>query len=295
MIHSLYRGFLFLVTIIALSNAQSSTNSDSGYVGYNLTLTGDAPSAVYSTESTPANVSTTFPEPDVFLNASVHVGEIDIIVSNLTAKINLDAEVKQLLQFNAGVDISINRVALLISNVTAKVLLEARLANLVLMVNNVLDSLDLNPVLLTLGEGLESVVNATTETLTSTTEASAVEKRDYNIEHNILYSVNDYSGQTHTNRILSQDGTLVDQSLDNSGNIYAEKVVGVYSQDMTFNGYNQSVVRNGQDVYEQEYVYEPFVGLIVVSLIYTDGVGTVVGAQVIVESGGGGSSTIGGA
>lgn len=64
----------------------------------------------------------------------MHVGEISIDVQNLTAKINLDAQVLQLLQFNAGVDLSISRVRLLIQNVTAKVVLEARLANLVLMI-----------------------------------------------------------------------------------------------------------------------------------------------------------------
>jgi hypothetical protein len=64
----------------------------------------------------------------------VHVGEIHIEVQNLTAKINLDAQVLQLLSFNAGVDLSIDRVNLLIQNVTAKVILEARLANLVLMI-----------------------------------------------------------------------------------------------------------------------------------------------------------------
>lgn len=68
------------------------------------------------------------------IQASVHVGEINIEVQNLTAKINLDAQVLQLLSFNAGVDLSISRVQLLIQNVTAKVYLEARLANLVLMI-----------------------------------------------------------------------------------------------------------------------------------------------------------------
>lgn len=69
----------------------------------------------------------------------MHVGEIDIAVSNLTAKINLDALVLELLKFNAGVDLAIDRVSLLIANVSAEVMLEARLANLVLMINNILD------------------------------------------------------------------------------------------------------------------------------------------------------------
>ena len=87
---------IFLWPFVAnVVNAQSSTSS--GYTGYSLTFEGDQDSTVYDTASTPANVSTTIPEPDVYLNASVSVGEIDITVSNLTAKINLDVQVLQLL------------------------------------------------------------------------------------------------------------------------------------------------------------------------------------------------------
>jgi hypothetical protein len=42
--------------------------------------------------------------------------------------------VLNLLNFNAGADVSINRVSLSIVNVTAKVLIEARLENLVPMI-----------------------------------------------------------------------------------------------------------------------------------------------------------------
>lgn len=89
---------IFLSPFIAnLANAQSITSSD-GYTGYSLAFEGDQDgSTVYETASTPANVSATAPESDVFLNASVSVGEIDITVSNLTAKINLDVQVLQLL------------------------------------------------------------------------------------------------------------------------------------------------------------------------------------------------------
>lgn len=95
---SLLRNFfpIFLCPFIAnVVTAQTSTSD--GYTGYSLTLEGDPDSTVYDTASTAANVSTTVPEPDVFLNASVSVGEIDITVSNLTAKINLDVQVLQLL------------------------------------------------------------------------------------------------------------------------------------------------------------------------------------------------------
>lgn len=62
---------------------------------------------------------------------------------------------------------------------------------------------------------------------------------------------------------------------------------------MTFNGYTTTVTRNGQKVTEEEYVYTPYNGLSVVSAIYTDRQGVVVGTQVLSESAGGGSSTVG--
>jgi hypothetical protein len=291
MVSSVLDSLVFLVIFIAtFTSAQSST--DSGYTGYSLSLTGNADSVLYATSSTNANVSSTVPEPDVYLNASVSVGEIDINVSNLTAKVNLDASVLQLLQFNAGVDVSIDRVALVLVNVSAKVLLEARLENLVLMINDTLNSLDLNPVLATLDQDL----NTTADSLTSdsTTPTSSVAARSYDLAHNILYSANDYSGNTHTNRILTQSGTIVDQFLDNNGNTRNQQLVGSYLRDMTFNGYNQSVIINGQVARELEYVYTPFDGLSVVSAIYVDVAGTVVATQVLSESGGGGSSTVGG-
>lgn len=65
--------------LIALAHSQPST----GYVGYNLTLEGDKDSVVFSTDETRPNAGTNLPEPDVYLNASVHVGTIDIKVDDL--------------------------------------------------------------------------------------------------------------------------------------------------------------------------------------------------------------------
>ena len=296
---SLLDSLVFLVLFIAtFISAQSSTAS--GYTGYALSLTGDDDSVVYSTHDTPANVSTTVPEPDVYLNATVNVGEIDITVSNLTAKVNLAAQVLQLLQFNAGVDLSIDRVSLVIQNVSANVILEARLENLVLMINDTLNSLDLNPVLATLGQDLGTVLNTTADALSgatssqTTSSSSTVAARSYELANNILYSTNDYSGNTHTNRILTQSGTIIDQFLDNNGNTRSQQLVGSYLSDMTFNGYNQSIVLYGEVASELEYLYTPFNGLSVVSAIYINTAGTMVATQVLSESGGGGTSTLGG-
>jgi hypothetical protein len=288
---------LLFLPLFALG--QSLSDSD-GYSGYHLDIRqdGDPLAVLYETENTKPNVSASVPEPDVFLNASVHVGTIDIQVENLTAKINLDAQVLQLLSFNAGVDLSIDRVRLLIENVTAKVLLEARLENLVKMINNTLTSIDLNPIIATLGNGLGRIINDTGDLLGGPNNDNNNAKRSidlmqFDLENNILYSVNDYSGNTHTNRILAQNGDIVEQTLDNQGNVHGQTTVGYYSRDMRFNGFNQSVTFHGKDVWEVEYVYEPFPGLMAISGIFLDKASSdVVGTQLLAEARGGGSSTI---
>ena len=291
------------------------TDSD-GYTGYKLDIRddGDPLAVLYETENTTPNVSALIPEPDVLLNASVHVGEIYVGVDNLTAKVNLDAQVLSLLTFNAGVDLSIDKVSLLIQNVTAKVYLEARLTNLVSMVSDVLDSIDLNPIIAELGNGLGSIINDTaglvgdvTEGLTgpgsnstsSGSSTSAASKRSedlmqFDIKNNILYSTNDFSGNTHTRRVLAQNGDIVEQKLNNYGSISNERVVGNYQKNMRFNGFNESVTFRGEEVREEEYVYEPFKGLFSIVGVFKDkSTGEVVGTQLLAEARGGGSATIG--
>ncbi|CZR63617.1 uncharacterized protein PAC_13514 [Phialocephala subalpina] len=290
---------LSLFPLFSVIEAQSSisTSNSTGYTDYNLTLTGDPEDTTYDTLDTPANVSTTYPPPDVYLNASVHIGEIDILVANLSAKINLDAQVLNLLKFNAGVDLSIDRVSLTIQNVTAKVLLEARLENLVLMIDDILHSLDLNPVLATLGQDLTNITNTTIGALTG---ATANTKRNvplsYDLAHNILYSTNDYSGNTHRNRLLAQNGDIVDQYLNNDGDVQRSVVVGNYLKDMTFNGENVTTTIDGRPAQQLEFVYEPFRGLSVVSFVWVAGGGggaEVLGTQVLSERFAGGESSIG--
>lgn len=267
-----------LLISTTISSSPVASASEPAYTGYDLSYSGDSNSTVYDTSSTPSNATILTGPPDVFLNATVSVGEISLIVSNLTAKVTLDAQVLSLLSFTAGVSASIDRVSLLIQNISAHVLLEARLENLVTMISDVLDSIDLNPVIAELGQDLGDIVDSTTSTLSSTlSKRSATSSHDYELANNILYSINDYSGNTHTNRVLAQNGNLVDQSLDNKGSVLGEKVVGRYNTDMTYNGSNTTVVRDGKDVMELEYVYAPFVGLNVVAAVFVDGEGAVVG------------------
>jgi hypothetical protein len=263
---------------------------------YSLTETGDPDSVVYDTSGTPANVSMTVP-PDVFLNASVTVNEIDLLVANLSAKINLDAEVRSLLTFNAGVVAQIDRVQLVIQKISAYAHLEVRLENLVLMIDKVLNSVDLNPVLATLGQDVGNLVNQTVGGLTSGTGGSggnltARSVNQFPLSDNILYSVNNYEGNTHTNRVLFQNGDIVDQELDNDGQVHSQRVVGTYASEMSFNGFNQSVLVNGQYLQELEYNYAPIPGLSIIAAVFKDANGKVVKARVLAEARGGGYSSI---
>ena len=67
--------------ILALSGkATAQSSSTSTYVGYNLTLEGDEDSVTYATDGTQAGAAATVSDPDVYLNASLYVGEIDLTV-----------------------------------------------------------------------------------------------------------------------------------------------------------------------------------------------------------------------
>ncbi|GAB7342739.1 hypothetical protein MBLNU457_g0886t1 [Dothideomycetes sp. NU457] len=291
--------FIFYSSLtFAVTFAATATSSTSGYVGYNLTLEGDQGSVIYSTDNTRANASAAYPDPDVYLNASVSVDEIDIEVDNLSAKINLDLEILQLLQFNAGVDLSVDNVNLLIQDVKAKVLLEARLENLVNMVDDVLSSLDLNPILATLGDGVSSIVNETANAagglLNSATNSSSTAKRSFDIEDNILYSVNDFSGNSHMNHILKQNGNIVEQDLDNDGYVSRTRIIGSYAQNMTFTGHEVVVDEDGKKFREKQYKYEPIHGVHIVTGIVFNGAGNVVGSRILSEVEIGGFATIAG-
>lgn len=127
-------GLFVLSTSCTDLGHQHGSRADDGYIGYRLDQRGDPESAVYETAETNTDADSILPtDPDVYLNASVSVGEIYIEVDNITAKVNLQADVLNLLHFSAGVDASIDRVRLTIQNVSAKVLLEARLENVVTM------------------------------------------------------------------------------------------------------------------------------------------------------------------
>jgi len=144
------------------------------------------------------------------------------------------------------------------------------------MINGVLESLDLSPVLATLGQDLGPIVDTVTDGLTGSSSLNTSDELlSYNLANNILYSVNDFSGHIRTNRILAQDGNIMEQPLDNTSSVLKSQIVKSYL-DMAFNRRNQSVIWNGKSTHELEYTYAPFPGLSVVSAIYANATGEVV-------------------
>lgn len=105
--------------------------------------------------------------------------------------------------------------------------------------------------------------------------------------------MNDYSGNTHTNRVLAQSGELYDVKLDNDGNEKTRSLTGYYSDDMTFTGHNRTISVAGEvKEFELQYLYTPLPGIESVCWIYVSPAGKVTRTMVIAEAFGGGSSTL---
>jgi hypothetical protein len=93
------------------------------------------------------------------LDANVSVPLIQLLVTNLSAHVALDAKVASLVSLSVGVDLSVQQLNLTIRDVQATVHLEARLHEVTKIVESVMSSLNLSPVLLALATGLVSAVD----------------------------------------------------------------------------------------------------------------------------------------
>lgn len=95
-------------------------------------------------------------------------------MEDLAADINLNANVAGLVKVNAGVQVGISKVNITIADVDAELELVVRLGNLVEIVGRVFESLDLNPLLINVVNGvtglLDDVVGAVDGLLGSITQ-----------------------------------------------------------------------------------------------------------------------------
>jgi len=224
------------------------------------TASAGSPSSI--TTATIAPIASDAP-PDVLLRVpNLSVQKIQLIVENLQADINLNADVAGLVQINAGVAVSVQTINVTITDVEVELELIVRLGNLVNIVNRVFQSLDLNPLLINVLNDVTSVVD---------TAVGAVD------------------GLLGT---ITQGGGVLSFIIDNLGNIVQETVGGVdtivgnYLQNMTFTGVEQTL-QGGQT--QKQYLYGPLNAL--VNIIFNSA-GQIVSA-VVDKSGasGGGSSS----
>ncbi|KAI5195358.1 hypothetical protein E4T38_09090 [Aureobasidium subglaciale] len=177
--------------------------------------------------------------PDVYLNVpELHVGRIELTVEKLSADLNLNAKVANLVQLNAGVQLSVEKVNITIAEVDAEVELVIRLGHLVDIVGRVFDSLDLNPLLInTIGNATSLVGNVVSD---------------------IVGAVDGLLGS------ITQGGRTLNFLVDNLGNIVQEvggvsSIVGDFTKNMTETGVTKSV---GQGLTQKEYSYSPLNALV---------------------------------
>lgn len=122
-------------------------------------VTSSRPPRGNGTTSTRPPSVTTSTAPDVLLQVpELHVGRIELVVEKLQADLNLNAKVAGLVQVNAGVQVAVEKVNITIADVDVNLELVVRLGNLVQIVERVFDSLDLNPLLISLISNVTNLV-----------------------------------------------------------------------------------------------------------------------------------------
>ncbi|CAF1323543.1 unnamed protein product [Rotaria sordida] len=177
----------------------------------------------------PFNISN---PPDVWLNVpKLSVDEISLVVEDLKAHVSLAANVANLVSLNAGVDVSIDKVNLTILGVKAQVQLAVYLDNVAKIVTRTMASLDLNPLLTTIINGVFRTIDNLLSTLTQ-------------------------NGQL-IHQIIDNTGKIINLVLGTEGEILSSVDVGDYLQNMTFTGVTQTL-ENGNII--KQYTYPPPIG-----------------------------------
>ncbi|THW54982.1 hypothetical protein D6D20_09827 [Aureobasidium pullulans] len=224
---------IFLVLHVSAQTAASSASATTAP----RTIT-YARNSTTSTSSR-SSAATSGAAPDVYLNVpELHVGRIELTVEKLSADLNLNAKVANLVQLNAGVQVSVEKVNITIAEVDAEVELVIRLGHLVDIVGRVFDSLDLNPLLINTISNVTSLVGE--------------------VVGDVVGAVDGLLGS------ITQGDKTLNFVVDNLGNIVQEvggvsSIVGDFTKNMTETGVAKSV---GQGLTQKEYSYSPLNALV---------------------------------
>ena len=157
-----------------------------------------------------------FPEYDVVLDIpNLCVNRLFLKVDSVTAKLNLDARVSNLVRVSAGADVLIGNVDLTIQGVRAQALLLVDLDDVVYIVDQTLTFIDNHPeVVQQLGSTLQNTVGAVGGL----------------VNRLLLGTVTNSLGQTVQRLIDQSSGSIIEKAATSAGQSAAEKVVGNITQ-----------------------------------------------------------------
>jgi hypothetical protein len=157
-----------------------------------------------------------YPEYDVVLDIpNLCVNRIFLKVDSVTAKLNLNARVANLVRVDAGADVLIGNVDLTIQGVRAQALLLVDLDDVVYIVDQTLTFVDNHPeIVQQLGSTLQNTVGAVGGL----------------VNRLLLGTVTNALGQTVQRLIDPGTGSIIEKAVSAAGQQAAEKVVGNITQ-----------------------------------------------------------------
>jgi len=157
-----------------------------------------------------------YPEYDVVLDIpNLCVNRVFLKVDSVTAKLNLDARVSNLVRVSAGVDVLIGTVDLTIQGVRAQALLLVDLDDVVYIVDQTLTFIDNHPeVVQQLGSTLQNTVGAVGGL----------------VNRLLLGTVTNSLGQVVQRLIDQTSGSIIEKAVAGAGQQAAERVVGNITQ-----------------------------------------------------------------
>lgn len=119
---------LFAIAIFSVSAQTAASSPTTLTAPRTLSSTGNSTGSASRTSTSRTSAATSGAAPDVYLNVpELHVGRIELTVEKLSADLNLNAKVANLVQLNAGVQVAVEKVNITISEVDAEVELVIRL------------------------------------------------------------------------------------------------------------------------------------------------------------------------
>jgi pyruvate/2-oxoglutarate dehydrogenase complex dihydrolipoamide acyltransferase (E2) component len=153
--------------------------------------------------------------PDVFLDSQVvNLNGFNFEVDDLRAKVALFTKVHDLVELSAGIDANLSNTKLTIESGEVQSLLKVRLDNVTAIVDRALTTIDRNPqIVKEIASGVGSGQGA----------GSAVE--DVGGGAQVLSKTTDEAGRT-VRRVADGNGSIVEQTLTESGEVSEEAVVG---------------------------------------------------------------------